>query len=132
MLVYSHCFCAALKGGEEGEHPEHARRMGRETLVALATGVVAVFLGGCGAFGGAVSATSTASPVPTVAPPPTPGVAAQVDRAKRLGPGFLDYCPRHEGAARAQYDVMLPGKGPIGGFCQTHISRQPGGDIITF
>jgi hypothetical protein len=26
---------------------------------------------------------------------------------------------------------MLPGQGPIGGYCQTHISRQPGGEIVT-
>jgi hypothetical protein len=106
--------------------------MGRETLVALSSLVVALGVSGCGASLGAAPATPTPSPLPTLAPPPTPGVAAQVDRAKRLGPGFLDYCPRHEGASRAQYDVMLPGLGPIGGYCQTHVSRQPGGDIITF
>jgi hypothetical protein len=105
--------------------------MGRETLVALATGLLALALSGCGA-GGAAPAPPTPSPLPTIAPPPTPGVAAQVDRAKRLGPGFLNYCPRHNGASQAQYDVMLPGQGPIGGYCQTRVRRQPGGDIITF
>jgi hypothetical protein len=99
---------------------------------AAASVLLALTLSGCGVFNGAASATPTVSPLPTIAPPPTPIVADQVDRAKRLGPGFLDYCPRHEGAAQAQYDVMLPGQGPIGGYCQTHINRQPGGDIITF
>lgn len=106
--------------------------MGCETLIARATGVLALALSGCGATGLAVPGTPRPSPLPTIAPPPTPRVAAQVDRAKQLGPGFLDYCPRHNGASRAQYDVMLPGQGPIGGYCLTHISRQPGGDIITF
>jgi hypothetical protein len=104
----------------------------RPTLITLAIAVLALTLSGCSVFGSAASATPTLTPLPTIAPPATPIVADQVDRAKRLGPGFLDYCPRHEGAALAQYDVMLPGLGPIGGFCQTHISRQSGGDIITF
>jgi hypothetical protein len=98
----------------------------------LSTAILTLALTGCGVFQGAASGTPTPSPPPTLAPPPTPVIADQVDRAKRLGPGFLNYCPRHEGAAQAQYDVMLPGQGPIGGFCQTHISRQPGGDIVTF
>jgi hypothetical protein len=98
----------------------------------LLISILALSLSGCSVFGSAAPATATLTPLPTIAPPPTPIVADQVDRAKRLGPGFLDYCPRHEGAALAQYDVMLPGLGPIGGFCQTHISRQSGGDIITF
>jgi hypothetical protein len=107
-------------------------RRPRPTFITLAIAALGLTLSGCSAFGSAAPATPTSSPLPTIAPPPTPIVADQVDRAKRLGPGFLDYCPRHEGAAQAQYDVMLPGQGPIGGFCQTHISRQSGGDIITF
>jgi hypothetical protein len=104
----------------------------RCTKLALVGGVLTLGVSGCGVFQSATSATPTPSPLPTLAQPPTPGIAAQIDRAKRLGPGFLDYCPHHEGAAQAQYDVMLPGQRPIGGFCQTHVSRQPGGDIITF
>ncbi len=96
------------------------------------TALIALAIAGCGGSSAAPVPTVTPRPLPTIAPIPTPVIADQVNRARRAGPGFLNYCPLSEGRNPAQYDVMLPQTGPIGGWCQTHVSRQSGGDIIAF
>ena len=62
----------------------------------------------------------------------TPTVAYQVRLAQKVGPGFLDYCPKGPGRARAYYQLDLPGEPIVKGWCQTAITRAASGDLITF
>jgi len=61
-----------------------------------------------------------------------PPVAHQVRLAQRVGPGFLDYCPKGTGRARAYYQLDLPGEPIVKGWCQTVITRTARADLVTF
>ncbi|MGH2443110.1 MAG: hypothetical protein ACRDFX_08105 [Chloroflexota bacterium] len=99
----------------------------------LAPGLIAialVTLTGCGRSADPKAHRPSRSPVPR--PTRTYSRSSQVVRAQRAGPGFLDYCPKLPGKARARYDVMLPGGGQIPGACTTAIRSSSSTDTVTF
>jgi hypothetical protein len=61
-----------------------------------------------------------------------PAVAQQVRRAQQQGPGWLDYCPLHQGTAPAQYEVDVPGGGMALGWCRTAFTHRVLGDYVRF
>ncbi|MGG7381502.1 hypothetical protein ACQ7B2_23105, partial [Escherichia coli] len=61
-----------------------------------------------------------------------PAPADLVVLAERAGPGFLNYCPRHNGVARARIDISIPGSPLVPGWCRTRLRRSVGGLSVTF
>jgi hypothetical protein len=90
----------------------------REVLIVLA-GLVAGMVG-CGSIRSSAKV------------PPTPTVFQQERRAAEFSPGFIDFCPAHNGRGPAKYDVDLPGTSQATGWCQTTVVRKRNGDYITF
>lgn len=103
--------------------------MGSRFLIAGVT--LLVVAAGCSH--GAASPPSTSSP-PTPAGPPlnTPTLAQQIRRAMHAGPGFLDYCPTHNGVNPARFQLDVPGGAVVPGWCATKAARRPKRDLVEF
>lgn len=97
----------------------------RQELTALALLGSALLVTGCRPpMLGAASPSHSAAATPTL--------AQQVRRAERAGPGFLDFCPKYNGRARAYYQLDLPGYKVAKGWCRTEVSRLTGADLVNF
>jgi hypothetical protein len=53
-------------------------------------------------------------------------------RAIHVGPGFLDYCPGHNGVGIARYELDLPGGPVVPGYCETVARRGHHIDVVIF
>lgn len=62
----------------------------------------------------------------------TPTLAQQVERARKAGPGFLDYCPTHTGVNPARFQLDVPGGAVAPGWCATFAVRRARQDFVTF
>jgi hypothetical protein len=71
-------------------------------------------------------------PLTSSAPSGTPQPSSEVDLAQRAGPGFLDYCPLHNGTAKAKIDISIPGSPQVPGWCRTAVNPSVDGTTVAF
>lgn len=97
----------------------------------IAGGTILVVAAGCAHGGGA--STSPGPPARVAGPPlNTPTLPQQVRRAMHAGPGFLDYCPTHDGVNPARFALDVPGGAQVPGWCATIAVRRATRDLVTF
>lgn len=102
---------------------------GKQSLTVGVLGVALVGLTACGQKSSVTHKTIVQQALST------PTLPRQVRRAERVGPGFLDYCPLHDGQGKAVFALSLPGKaGAAPGWCRTLAQRNSGrsSDVVTF
>lgn len=103
--------------------------MGTRFLIPGVT--LLVVAAGCSHTASPPTSTQRAT-VPAGPPLNTPTLAQQIRRAMHAGPGFLDYCPTHNGVNPARFQIDVPGGAVVNGWCATIAVRRPTRDLVTF
>ncbi len=103
-----------------------------DTRFLIVGSTLLVIAAGCSRGGGTLP-SSAGAPTAAAGPPlSTPTLAQQVRRAMHAGPGFLDYCPAHNGVNPARFELDVPGGAIVPGWCATISVRRAARDLVTF